>query len=113
MSKKKEDVGTKKKLSIKDRLIITELLPNQGNIIDLTIAKDITQKTEIGQIEATRIGLKTKGSALIWDDKKEKDKTIEFTNAELELLKSQINELDKQKTIKPNMLSLCLKIREN
>ena len=113
MKKKKEESGTKKKLSIKDRLVIVELLPVQGNIIDLTISKDIRQKAEVGQMEATRIGLKIEGTSFIWDDKKEKDKTIEFTNAELELLKSQINELDKQKTIKSNMLSLCLKIREN
>ena len=113
MKKKKEDVGTKMKLNVKDRLVITELLPNQDNIIGLTIAKDIRQKTEVGQIEATKIGLKIEGTSFIWDDKKEKDKTIEFTDAELELLKSQINELDKQKAIKSNMLSLCLKIREN
>ncbi|KKK52421.1 hypothetical protein LCGC14_3105080, partial [marine sediment metagenome] len=33
MKKKKEESGTKKKLSIKDRLVIVELLPVQGNII--------------------------------------------------------------------------------
>ena len=113
MKKKKEESGTKKKLSIKDRLVIVELLPVQGNIIDLTISKDIRQKAELGQMESTKIDLKIEGTSFVWDEKKAKDKTIEFTNAELELLKSQINELDKQKTIKPNMLSLCLKIREN
>lgn len=116
MSKKSKEkeavVGIKKKLSVKDRLTLSGLLPLEGNIINLTLCRDIRTKIELGQAEIDKINLKTEGQGLVWDVDKAKEKTIEFTGAEIEFLKTRINELDKQKKIKSNMLSLCLMIRE-
>lgn len=116
MSKEKEkteSTETTKKLGVKDRLqIIAVLLPKQGDILTLTIAKDIQEKIEFTQKEIELIGLKPKeGGGFEWKEKGF-EKEIIFTKAEMELLRNQINELDKQKKINAEMLSLCILLRD-
>ncbi len=110
---KAEDVeGVKKKLGVKDRLLVlNELLPKQGNIIDLTIAKDIRGKVAIGQAEMTKLEMKKTDEGLKWEDKGQ-IKTIGFSNAEIELLRTQVADLDKQKKITAELLDLCLLIKK-
>ena len=103
--------GRKIKLSIAERMGMGELIPRESNILTLILAKDIMEKTKITQPEKEKINLRQEGNAIKWD-KKCKEKAFSFTNAELELLKEQISTLDKQNKVKPELLSLCLKIRK-
>lgn len=118
-NKAKDVEGVKMKLDIKDRLMIANaLLPKEGNIITLTLARDIQKKVEFPQAEIKKIGMKTeidpetKKAGLVWDEKGKKNE-FKFTNAECEFLKTQVKDLDNRKKITPGMLSLCLMIRDN
>ena len=104
--------SVKMELNIKERLQLTNgLLPSQGDIITLTIARDIREKTQFSQAEIKKEKLETKDSRFTWDEKGQKKK-ITFSSAEIELLKTQIIMLEKKKEIKADMLLLCLKIRK-
>lgn len=101
------------KLSIKERLNFGAILPQKGNIVEQKLARDIGEKIEISQKEMKEIGLKAVGDTVQWNEKKAKDKNVEFTEMELDLLKKQVKELDEKKEITANILSLCLKINAN
>jgi len=111
-NKAKDVEGVKMELNIKNRLLLTtSLLPREGNIINLTLARDIRQKVELTQAEIKKYGVKPNESGgLKWDEKGWMKK-VQFTNAEIELLKTQVNNLDKQQKINSELLDLCLKIR--
>ncbi|MHC4122000.1 MAG: hypothetical protein ACYSSI_00370 [Planctomycetota bacterium] len=117
---KAEDVESiKKALSIKDRLMLLGLLPKEGNILAITLAKDIRDKVVLTQAEMTKYKVEEKISTdgtgrnisnLVWDEKGQ-TKKIEFTNAEWQLLKEQVEKLDNKKRVTPDLLSLCLMIK--
>ena len=111
-NKAKDVEGVKMKLGIKDRFdVINHLSPKQGNIIDLTITKDISNKISFDQAELKKLGIKArKEGGYEW--LKESAKIVNCTNAEIEFLRTRVTELDNQKMIPADMLELCLMIRE-
>lgn len=105
------------KLSVKDRLVIGNLYPAQGNILQQTLVRDISRKTEVTQDEMKQINLAPiEGSqGMKWDPdaaNKLGEKEVQFTEAELNLLKEQVSRLDRENKVTLGMLDLCLKIRE-
>ncbi len=99
-------------LNIKEILGIGQLLPPKGNLIEMGLAKDITEKISLTQEEKDKVGLVAKGlGQLSWKDEKFK-KTFDVSDTELGFLKQQIDRLDKEKNITGNILSLCRKIKE-
>jgi hypothetical protein len=99
------------KLAVKERILIAGIYPRESNIINQTIVKDISDKVKILQDEMKEINLKLDGGQFTWDNKKAVDKDVEFTDLELQLLKGQVDKLDKENKITMDILDLCLKIR--
>jgi hypothetical protein len=99
------------KMSVKDRLSISGVLPTEGDIITMTVTKDILDKVKISQAEGTEIELERLGGGFKWNDEKAKDSEIQFTKAETEVMVSHIQLLDKQKKITLELLPLCEKIK--
>ena len=99
------------KLSVKDRIIIPGLYPELSNIIEQVLVKDIKEKVDLSQSEFKTIEFRKYGGKYIWDNEKAKDKEVDFTESELNLLRTQIDKMDKEKKITQEILSLCLKIR--
>lgn len=107
-----EPKGSKKiKLFIEERFRLQELLPVQGDMMTMMVAKDISAKTMFSQEEAKELGIKKAGVGYEWDGEKNTGKEIEFSEAELNLLRSEIDKRDKAKEIKLETLELCTKIR--
>ena len=111
------DVETKTiklKLSTNERIFFNELLPNQADILGQVLARDIINKVQLNQSELDKIEFKSnpKGEGYIWKRVNLKGKTIEFTSAEMELLRTQVTRLDNAKQVTSNLLELCLKIKE-
>ena len=100
------------KLSIKDRIVFEAFLPKQGNIVDIKVAKDLREKVEIQQEEMIKVNLRVEGAFTKWDAGKDFDIEIEITDLEKSLLKKQVEELDKLKSINDQNLDLALKIQE-
>ena len=105
------------KLSVKDRLVIGNLYPAQGNILQQTLIRDIAKKVEVTQDEMKQINLgPIEGSqGMKWDPEEANklgEKEVVFTEAELNLLKEQVARIDKENKVTLGLLDLCLKIRE-
>jgi hypothetical protein len=98
-------------LTVKDRLLITQLYPKESNLVEQTIVRDISRKIEISQKEQEEIGLKSVQQGFTWDQEKEKVEQVELSDIELSLLRDRVNALDAEKKITQQMLELCLKIK--
>ena len=103
------------KLSISDRVGIQRILPSRGNMVQQIIIRDIGKKIEFSQAEAKRIKMRVRRdgntSSVEWDTAKAKDKVIVFTDAEIEIMKTGVEELDTKKQVSQALLPLCEKIR--
>ena len=101
------------KLSIMECLKFKELLPLKGSILTLVLSKDIKKKTSLTQSDFKKYAItEISGTGgLKWEDERDIIPVI-FTAAEIEFLKKQISESDKQKTITIEILDLCIKIRD-
>lgn len=97
-------------LTLKERINFGALYPQKGNIVEQKLIRDIAEKIEISQGEMKEIELRATGTQVQWNEKKAKDKKVEFTEMEMDLLKRQVRELDEKKEVTANILSLCLKI---
>jgi len=109
-----KEFGVKMKLGVKDRLMIAQLLPREGNLIAQRIMRDISQKTELSQEEMDGVGMKSLPTGgVTWDDKLEKflgQKTFKFTDAEMGFLKDRVKKLDEEKKVTRDTFLLCERI---
>lgn len=112
MAKSTKVENVKKALTIKDRFAVVNILPKQNDIITMVMVRDIEIRMAMTQAERkTHNFRKTAEGGWEWDFS-EKRKTFTFSNAEMELIRSRITELDKQKKISADLLDLCLLIRD-
>jgi hypothetical protein len=98
-------------LTVKERLLISQIYPEKSSLTDQTIVRDIMRKLEITQAEQAEIEFKTMQQGFTWNQEKEKVLPVEFTEAELNLLKNQVNNLDKEQKVTQQLVELCLKIK--
>lgn len=99
------------KLTFKERLIFNALYPQKGNLSEQILVQDISKKVQFTQEEIQDANYQVKGNLATWDDTKVKENEINFTGAELNFLKTRVDELDKNKEITQDILSLCQKIK--
>ena len=109
-----KESGVKIKLGVKDRLMIAQILPQEGDLTAQRVMRDIIEKTELNQGEMKQVGMESlEGGGIKWDDKKEKQfgpKNIKFTDAEIGLLKDEIKKLNEKKKITRDTFLLCERI---
>ena len=100
------------KLDVKDRLVLPSLLAKEGGILELTLARDIRKKTDLGQDDFEKFGITQVGNGYKWDDDEPNGTEMIFTSAEIQYLKGQVDLMDKQKKLNTELLELCLKIKD-
>lgn len=100
------------KLSVKERFLIPRVLPTKGNITNQTLVRDIANKVGFSSKEKKKFGIKSEKGRVTWEEKKAKETEVEFTFTEVQLLKDTVKNLDKKEEVTPNLLDLCLKIKE-
>ena len=87
-------------LSIIERILLLNLIPHEGNMVELMMFKDIEEKLDISSKEAEKIGLKSiEKWWVIRDDKKAESKSVEFSSSEKEFLKWVLTKLDTEKKL--------------
>ena len=103
------------KISTIDKLFINNLLPKSEGILVQIMSRDISRKTEITDKERDAIKLRpSPQGGLLWDTKnvEKTASNIDFSEAEIRMLKEQVEKLDKAKGITSAMLDTVLKIRD-
>lgn len=99
------------KLSIKERLMLPTIMPLEGNLQEQMSVKVIKEKALISKEEEKAIKYKAGNEGINWDEKLAVDKEIDLNPAEIILLKSAVDTLDKNNKVTQNNLSLCIKIK--
>lgn len=86
-------------LTIADRLFIPLFLPKEGDLRQYLAKEDIRRKVAISKEESEQIGLieDQETKEIKWDIKKEVPLHIEFTKAELDILKSGCEQIADKK----------------
>ena len=103
---------TKLKLKIMERISIKRLFPQESNLVNQVLARDIDKKISFDQKEMKDIEMKAVGDKMIWDAEKDKGKFVEFSDAEIEFLKKQIDEMDKKNKVTAEMVDVIMKIKD-
>lgn len=101
------------KLIITERILIPEILPESGDMIEMLLVKSIQGKVELTASEISDWNVRQENDMILWDKEKACDKEIYFENSELTLLKKQVEELDKEKKITSRTIDLCVRIKNN
>jgi hypothetical protein len=95
-------------LVIPERLVLLDLLPNEGNYLTLKLVRKLREKLsfdedelkdcEIAQDEAT--------NTVRWSQDKDVPKKMEFSDFEKDVIKKSLQELDDKKKLEPKHMSL-------
>lgn len=114
----------KYKLNVLDRLIIPNLLPKEGSIVEQTTAKEIRDKVHLKSSDFTKYGLVeqndprtgTKAFTNSSVDTELNKKLLEEIDVDLsktqtEVLKDAVTKLDESNKVTPFNLSTILKLR--
>lgn len=101
-------------LEFSDRLSILDFLPSEGNIMTMSIAKDIKKKTVLTTAELQGAGAIQNGNTIHWDQEKAKEYslTIQLTKPELKVIQDKIKKLDSDNKISMEIVSLAEKLQE-
>lgn len=100
------------KMTIKDRIVVVDLLPEQGGMIDMILAKSVSDKVALTAREITDFSVVQEGNSVKWDQTKDTGVEICFEASEVEMLKKRVQELDEQKSITMRTFDLCMKIKD-
>jgi len=109
-------------LSVRDRIVLPNLLPQQESMLTMKIAAEIRQKVELSVKELTAVGWteikdnegNPTGRAAWSDSQGEKlgYKEVRFSKIELDVLKQSVKKLDAEKKVSHDMLELLVLIDE-
>ena len=100
------------KLELKERFMIPRLYPRKASLaVHLTI-RALNEKIKVEAKEKKDVGLKNEGGNIVWNPKKDKVKDVDFTTLEINFLKDQVTRVDKEQAITPDMVDLCVKIKD-
>jgi len=100
------------KLSIKERFGLRQVYPQQSNLVNQVMVRDISKKVELTQTEMKKHDVKQKTASdgsvnIVWDDSNERPRGFTFTDAEVTFLKEQVERLNKANQISQDILNLC------
>lgn len=99
------------KLTIKDRLMIIGMLPQEGSLEDMVDIYDLVRELKLTDEEKSLISYREEGKSIIWDTDKDPNKDIQLSNNQLKIFNNAIDILDKQKKIGLGQIETILKVR--
>jgi hypothetical protein len=96
------------KLSVKDRLMGTNILPSQGvDVLVLWTIKELSAKLQLAPAEREQIKLRAENDRLVWDG--ELDADIPLTTAEVAVMHKALMDMNEKKTLTVDHLDLYAK----
>lgn len=106
-------------LKIRDRILFEQLFPQQGNLIEQIMVREIAKKIRLSPAEIEKVELRdvldkdnNPTGNVVWNLEKDTGKEVVFSESEIEFLKKQIRRLDETNQINQQILDLCVLINE-
>ena len=101
----------KLKLNIRERVILSDILPAAGNKLQQILIRGLLQKTEFTPEEIDEFGLNFSHQGVAWNEKaKTAAFEFELSDAEISILKEAAVSLDKEARVTQHNLGLLEKI---
>jgi hypothetical protein len=98
-------------LSVLDRLLLSDILPKTGKIVEMILVASLLSKIRLTPDEITEYGLvDTPDGRITWDKDKVKEKYIELDVSEIKVLRDAIYILDKAGQITLDSLPMVKKV---
>lgn len=98
-------------LTVKDRLMIINMLPSEGSLSDMTEIYDLVRELRIEDAEKDYINYREENGSIKWDANKAKEKEVNLTSVQKRILNDVINKLDKNNQIGLNQVETIIKIK--
>lgn len=95
-------------LTIRDRVYFPAILPSEGAMIEMITVRGIIKKVEITPEEIQELNIEDTPRGVEW--KKDKDIEVDFTEAEIEIIRKGIKQLDEAGKIAFSMLPTVEKL---
>ena len=100
-------------LTLKERIMIQQIIPQKGNILEMMTVKSIAKKIEITEEEGKKFEITQKGNGIVWNKEGTESKfKIDFSETELKVLKDAVTDLNNKKEVTRDNLELCGKIEK-
>lgn len=90
-------------LNVATRLMLLMNLPEQGSVTEMISKRNVRKKIDFSSEEVEALKIENKDNKIVWLPEKEL-LTVEFTDSEVDFLKSLIDKLDKAGSITDNIL---------
>ena len=101
------------KLSVRERLLLTEVLPPEGDLVTLRNVQALKQLLSFSDEEVDRWNIRIEGDRAEWSlhDKDgnplDQEAEIELSAKQRELIRAELEKKNKSKALKAEQLSLC------
>lgn len=99
------------KLTVKDRLMILGLLPQEGSLCEMVDIYDLARQLKLSDEEKEIVKYNEDGQSITWDSKADPNKDIIFSSDQKKIFMSQIDKLDREKKINLSQIETILKVQ--
>jgi len=97
------------KVTVLERFVILNILPSEGNMLDLRAAANVREAVEFSEKELASLNIEQAGDQLKWDTEAAEAiaKDVDWSGPQTSLIVVTLRKLDAEQKLTPNHLSLC------
>ena len=102
-------------LSINDRMVImNKILPQRANLTTRLMCLEIAKRLSVSELEKKKINMRVDPGSkmLMWNEKGLSPLSFEFSDSEMDLLKTQYEAINKKDGVEAGMEGACKAIRD-
>ena len=94
------------KFDVKERLLLLNLLPKEGDVTSLRIVLDLRRSLSFSEKELKLVKFKSTGQQITWDPSKNTIKEIPIGEVASKMIQESFKQLDEKKKLSLDMLPL-------
>jgi hypothetical protein len=100
------------KLTVLERIMAQNLLPEKGTFANLKLIRKAKEALSFDDLENKRLNFRTEDGRVFWDDGQVEEKDIQLGEVVTEMIKKELNRLDKEEALAMDFMSLYAKFQE-
>jgi len=100
------------KLTVGERLMLLQVLPQEGNIVTLRIIRDLSNNLGLSEEEHKNFEIKQEDQKVSWNVKGNEEKDVQIGEKATDVIVDSLKNLDDNKKLIPQMMSLWDKFIE-
>lgn len=94
------------KLNVAERIALIQVLPKEGDFVTLKVLRDLQDKIGFSEKDHKKFKIVRTGDQMTWGNEGMKEVEIEMGEKAIEIIKESLTGLDKEKTLRPEHVSL-------